>query len=153
VLRKFGTGRPRQRPPPSRNRRTPFHKAATGWSHLQDYHRLAPRSIDTRNSQTGTQGGTSTATDQVPLKQERFYGTVDEFFFNTEREANGEVSSTLRFTQEDVRKARFFLTTHSRAPELNPFNRPKISLWPVSQNDSQRNETDKALARSFNVGR
>ncbi len=152
VLRKFGTGATTAATAAKQEPQDTFSQGGDWWSHLQDYHRLAPRTIDTRNSQTGTQGGTTTATDQVPLKQERFYGTVDEFFFNTEREANGEVSSTLRFTQEDVRKARFFLTTHSRAPELNPFNRPKISLWPVQQNTSQRNETDKALAAASTLG-
>ena len=28
-------------------------------------------------------------------------------------------------------KTRFFLTAHSRAPELNLFGRPRVTIWPV----------------------
>jgi uncharacterized protein (TIGR02600 family) len=145
VLRKFGTNStttPAEREPQD----TYGPQGSEWWRHLQDYHRLLPRTLDTR-SKDGTQGGTTSATAEAALKQERFFGTVDEFFFNSEREANGELSGGLRFTQDDVRKSRFFLTTHSRAPELNPFNRPKISLWPVQQSTGQRNEVDDALVR------
>jgi len=146
VLRKFGTNStttPAEREPQD----TYGPQGSEWWRHLQDYHRLLPRTLDTR-SKDGTQGGTTSATAEAALKQERFFGTVDEFFFNSEREANGELSGGLRFTQDDVRKSRFFLTTHSRAPELNPFNRPKISLWPVQQSTGQRNEVDDALVRA-----
>jgi uncharacterized protein (TIGR02600 family) len=30
-----------------------------------------------------------------------------------------------------IDKARFFLTAHSRSPELNLFGRPRVSIWPV----------------------
>ena len=150
VLRKFGKLAGDTTPAKQEPQDT-FTNGNEWWQHLQDYHRLLPRTIDTQNT-TGTNGGSATASDEVDLKQERFYSTVDEFFFNTERAANGEISPQLRFTQEDIRKSRFFLTTHSRAPELNPFNRPKISLWPVQENTSQRNDVDKALVQSATLG-
>ena len=30
-----------------------------------------------------------------------------------------------------IDKARFFLTAHSRSPELNLFGRPRVSIWPI----------------------
>ncbi len=36
------------------------------------------------------------------------------------------------FANTDINKLRFFLTTTSRAPEVNMFNLPKVSMWPVN---------------------
>jgi uncharacterized protein (TIGR02600 family) len=41
---------------------------------------------------------------------------------------------------------KFFLTAHSRAPEINLFGKPRISLWPQSKDVAQRNPKDKLLA-------
>ncbi|MEO6742827.1 MAG: Verru_Chthon cassette protein A [Chthoniobacteraceae bacterium] len=35
------------------------------------------------------------------------------------------------FTAATIDKARFFLTAHSRSPELNLFGRPRVSIWPI----------------------
>jgi len=131
--------------------------------HLLAYHRLLPRTFDIDKSDKGSKGskgGTNTegTSEAVPLKQERFFSTVDEFFFNTklidddQRTANGQLGVEQRFTQDDVRKSRFFLTTHSRAPELNPFNRPKISLWPVQKEEGARNTLDEAFVQAAKLG-
>ncbi|MEZ0386834.1 MAG: hypothetical protein ACAI34_07200, partial [Verrucomicrobium sp.] len=41
---------------------------------------------------------------------------------------------------------KFFLTAHSRAPELNIYGKPRISLWPQSKDVAQLNPKDKLLA-------
>ena len=78
------------------------------------------------------------------VRQDRHFATVDEFFFNTQRQPNGERTNFL-MEQADLNMARFFLTTHSAAPELNPFGGPKISLWMVPQDATQRSAVDRRV--------
>ena len=66
------------------------------------------------------------------LSSNRLYASVDEFFFNpTNSLVTNRVSNALAFSQQEVSRLRFFLTTTSRAPEVNPQNLPKICMWPV----------------------
>ena len=88
----------------------------------------------------------------MPLKAERLFSSVDEFFFAAKQQTNGQrqnVNDFLRqsatiddFTTvaqlnndlvepEELEGYRFFLTAHNRAPDLNLFGRPRISIWPV----------------------
>lgn len=128
------------------------------WSHLRDWHEMLPRTFlrqDT-GSGLGSEGGTLEPASEVLTKQERLFTTVDEMFYRSDRGANGAADGTggtaPLLTQEGLRAARFVLTTHSRAPELNPFNRPKISLWPVQENEAKRNAVDKAFVAASTVG-
>ncbi|WP_075090041.1 Verru_Chthon cassette protein A [Verrucomicrobium spinosum] len=77
----------------------------------------------------------------VPDKDDRLYTTLDELVFNRNR---GMQDPAL--TQQDMATARFFLTPHSRAPELNLFNQPRVMLWPISAEPTERNAKDKLLA-------
>lgn len=45
----------------------------------------------------------------------------------------------LNITPELVAKSRFFLTANSRAPELNVFNRPRVTLWPFNKDSIDGN--------------
>ncbi|WP_256199817.1 hypothetical protein [Verrucomicrobium spinosum] len=45
----------------------------------------------------------------------------------------------------ELEASRFFLTAHSRAPEVNLYNRPRISLWPVQADKAKRTAKDKLL--------
>jgi uncharacterized protein (TIGR02600 family) len=86
-------------------------------------------------------GGTSSATvayqdkdiEQIKLGQhrkERLYASLDEFLLREDRTENNfglNVSA-----REVLQRKGFFLTAHSRAPELNLHGLPKIALWPVS---------------------
>ncbi len=56
---------------------------------------------------------------------DRLYASVDEVLFDMDRAEQSAPPA-------DIGVGRFFLTAHSRAPELNLFNQPRISLWPVS---------------------
>ncbi|XHR30561.1 MAG: Verru_Chthon cassette protein A [Chthoniobacteraceae bacterium] len=47
--------------------------------------------------------------------------------------------------------AKFFLTTDSRAPELNLFGQPRISLWPVDTRAAYQSVYDRLLAFSSTV--
>jgi uncharacterized protein (TIGR02600 family) len=88
-------------------------------------------------------------------RQDRHYTTVDEFFYNPQRQPNGGGgSSGFLVEPADLGMARFFLTTHSAAPELNPFGGPKIALWMVPQDATQRTTVDRRVmaACTLNAG-
>lgn len=102
-------------------------------------HKLAPRV-----AWGGTMAGTATpGADNagLPAKTERLYASVEEMFFDPARQQNlsGLDPSSLEL-------GKFFLTAHSRSPELNLFGKPRISLWPQSKDTAQRNPKDKLLA-------
>ena len=105
---------------------------------VERFHRLAPR-LDWG----GTMGGTRNAPAAIPimLRDERLYSSVDEMFFDANR-----VNNDAGLTREHLNMSRFVLTAHSRAPELNLFNKPRVMLWPVSRNTNDRNEQDRLLA-------
>ncbi|HVV73862.1 MAG TPA: hypothetical protein VHI52_20550, partial [Verrucomicrobiae bacterium] len=91
----------------------------------------------------------------ITYDQDRLYATVDEYFFSgtmattgTQRANNGAFmtgsiatgsTSTVSGTTLPVlpptflEKARFFLTANSNAPELNVFNMPRVSIWPITK--------------------
>lgn len=111
------------------------------YSRLLPYYNLTPRVSD-----GGSNGGTRTPgrTQMVIYDADRLYASVDEFLFKarsvgSQREEN-EPSMDNRFLEQ----ARFFLTAHSRAPEVNLFNLPRISLWPIDPNT--QNGKDRLLA-------
>ena len=107
----------------------------------------------------GSYGGiksliTNSASNTIlSLPTNRLYASVDEFFFAPTNPAGttfgrtnnpvfltnsggggpgiGFGSSGITNASKLVAGLRFFLTAESRAPEVNPLNLPKISLWPV----------------------
>ena len=121
--------------------------------YVESNHRPLPRTVDhkdTENNERSSRHGTQPPTEKVALKGERLFSTIDELLFDTERKpmnVSGDGLTTAQtFKEDDIRKARFFLTTHNSAPETNPFNGPKISLWPVQRDTSLRTKTDLRMA-------
>jgi hypothetical protein len=102
------------------------------------------------NPYSGSDGGTrrlvqakGVGHEALPIKRERLYASVDELLFaapktgdslQTQRRLNnneiGTVSSN-GITPEFVNRMRFFLTAHSRAPELTVFGGPRVTIWPM----------------------
>lgn len=78
----------------------------------------------------------------IPTKH--LYSTVDEMLFKPERfRANSGVPElNPKLTPEALEKLRFFLTANSRAPELNAFSRPRVTLWPVHADFENRTTFD-----------
>jgi|GEM_PF-341425 len=123
---------------------------------LDGIYDLLPR-IQMGEAGQGSRGGSEqvTSPNGLPIKRERLFVTVDEFFFGTEYEPTTEQRqpnlSAGAVDARDLETGRFFLTAHSRAPETNGFNRPRISLWPIQAETSARNPKDKLLAFCANV--
>ena len=87
------------------------------------------------------------------LPASRLYASVDEFFFaatNSSGPSSGQAQSMTNFTPQDVSRLRFFLTAESRAPEVNPLNLPKISLWPEPDTNNKMTANTNAAAAATN---
>ncbi|HSI10778.1 MAG TPA: Verru_Chthon cassette protein A [Chthoniobacter sp.] len=123
---------------------------------------IIPRVVD-GGSQEGTVQVDEKTLPLVP-DTDRLFATVDEFLFKSAtgpRQANLKGPNT-PFTEDDVDRARFFLTTNSRAPEVNLFNKPRICLWPLQANTANigdaanapnRNAEDKLIAFCSTIGK
>lgn len=77
-----------------------------------------------------------------PRDSDRFYASTDELIFNPARSNAGQSV----INAEVLSQTRFFLTAHSRAPEVNLFNKPRISIWPINFNTAHRNAVDNMIA-------
>jgi uncharacterized protein (TIGR02600 family) len=122
--------------------RYPGHPATTSLSAVfptltpEDIYALAPRVVG-----GGSQGGTvklSFAEDQsLPHGWERLYASVDELAFQPAPGADGSrAQSHPALNAAALERAGFFLTTSSRAPDLNLFNLPRVSIWPITLDPS-----------------
>lgn len=96
----------------------------SSWAELLPYYQLSPRTPVANTSQAGT----AIATTQAVLRNDRLFPDVDEVIFDASRNL---VVSADRASRA-VNFGKFFLTTSSRAPDVNLFNRPKVLMWPIS---------------------
>ncbi|MEM6820360.1 MAG: Verru_Chthon cassette protein A [Verrucomicrobiota bacterium] len=64
---------------------------------------------------------------------EGLYSSIDELVFKGDLVA-GKREETLStvITPQRLEQSRFFLTANSRSPETNVFNRPRITIWPIT---------------------
>ena len=94
----------------------------------------------------GSNAGTTIAGGAIAADRDRLYASVDELMFNsTHTDANAA-----GLTQRQIEQARFFLTAHSRSPEVNLFGKPRIACWPIST--TGRTPFDQAIALCSTIG-
>jgi len=110
------------------------------------YYDFAPRVVD-GGTRGGTLDNTSTGFSTITPDSDRLYATVDEFFYNPDR-----ASTDANLSSSQLQKARFFLTARSRAPEINLFGKPRMALWPIQEQLSERNAKDKLIAFCSEIG-
>lgn len=129
-------------PIPANDKGIPNWPTASTYSAWKAYYDLVPRV---------THGGSNAATRKsdktsniIKYDADRLYGSVDEFIFKANSSAARRQKNAPAIDNEFLEQARFFLTAHSRAPEVNLFNLPRISLWPLDP--STQNGKDKLLA-------
>ncbi|MEM9016247.1 MAG: Verru_Chthon cassette protein A, partial [Verrucomicrobiota bacterium] len=85
-------------------------------------------------------------TSDAPVSSSHLYPSVDEYLFDQfrrPREIQQDTGSAIS-SEELIEYSRFFLTASSRAPELNLFDEPRISIWPTHADE----ETEKGKHRS-----
>ncbi|MDB6140113.1 MAG: Verru Chthon cassette protein [Verrucomicrobiaceae bacterium] len=80
-------------------------------------------------------------------RQDRHYASVDEFVLDPVWRGNGG-SAGFVVDPADLKMAKFFLTTRSSAPDLNPFGGPKVALWSQPQDAAMRTDTDWRISQS-----
>lgn len=110
--------------------RYPGHPAMTSLSpvfpmlegKLEDIYSVVPRV-----EYGGSLGGTTEASEMCKTDNDRLYASIDELIFDS----GHKLSKIL--TSEDVDHTRFFISAHSRSPEVNLFNRPRVAMWPIPQ--------------------
>ena len=77
----------------------------------------------------GSLGGTVIPNAPLSPSNRPFFASVDEYFFNEQRAARD--LGTPEALASTLEQTRFFLTAQSRSPEVNLFNLPRVSIWPV----------------------
>lgn len=80
-----------------------------------------------RITKGGSLGGTAQATGTIAVDKDRLYASIDELVFAPSRVENNPTAIQRR----SLENGRFFITTASRAPEVNLFNKPRVTIWPV----------------------
>ncbi len=92
----------------------------------------------------GSKGGSVNTKTTVNLDVNRLYTSADEVLFRPDRTTNLNISGTL------ASRSNFFLTASSRAPDVNLFNEPRISAWPITAasvgDSSKMTAYDKLIA-------
>jgi uncharacterized protein (TIGR02600 family) len=97
--------------------------------------------IATRVQRGGSLGGTALATGKITGDADRLYASIDELVFDPNR-------GDQPIDEQRLEHGRFFLTAHSRAPEVNLFNKPRLAIWPIHRADSTatRSPYDRLIA-------
>lgn len=85
---------------------------------------IVPKIVGGGSSQGTVHVETNTLLAGYP-KTDRLYASVDELLLKSNRDPNAGLDKAL------IEQGKFFLTAHSRAPETNLFNLPRIACWPI----------------------
>lgn len=87
---------------------------------------------------------------------DRLFASIDEVLF----EAPEQSASPLRERQDGdliqssgspLSSFRFFITTDSRSPELNVFNRPRVSLWPINPDEAPSSWSNPPFSSTYDL--
>ncbi|MDD5262955.1 MAG: Verru_Chthon cassette protein A [Methylacidiphilales bacterium] len=127
--------------------------SGSGAAQFDSFYKTAPR-IASGGSLNLTVTA-STTLSPVILDSDRLYDSAEELIFSSTSSSNVRLtnpqplpSGILPLTQDDIEKAKFFITAHSRSPETTLFGTPKVVCWPISStNDTNhRSAFDRLIA-------
>ncbi len=109
--------------------RYPGHPATTSLKSVfpaandMDIYNIVPRV-----TRGGSEGGTAIASEPIDPDGDRLYASVDELLYSvTSRTENPGITPTA------IEQRRFFLSAHSRSPEVTLFGTPRIACWPIAK--------------------
>jgi len=115
------------------------------------YYSLAPRV-----KEGGSASGTKAPTAAITPDSDRLYASIDELMFTPSLNGNARIVNTPTpdasntqpgaISRDVLERSKFFITANSNAPETTLFNTPRVAVWPVHTNASQRTAYDKLLA-------
>ena len=95
----------------------------------EQIYNIVPRIIG-GGSTEGTVIPSSGAASLVP-DSDRLYANIGELAFTPKSSGGVTRDQNVGLTQTQIKQAKFFLTAHSRGPETNLFNLPRIACWPI----------------------
>ncbi len=156
---KFGSSQPLN----GEFQRYPGHPATTSlnavFPQLTDQQILS--TLTPRYQWGGSQQGTvdtytmTQALNNGTVANNPLYADTDDIIFQTSRSSRAQNPN---LTKTMVDQARFFLTTDSRAPEVNLFDLPRVACWPISSdlasnpNSLYTTAFDKVIAKASVIG-
>ncbi|XHR28372.1 MAG: Verru_Chthon cassette protein A [Chthoniobacteraceae bacterium] len=83
---------------------------------------------------SGSKEGTVMATGTLAPDSDRLFGSLPELLFKpTLSGSERDLNYASVINRNTLEQKKFFLTAHSRAPELNLFNLPRVACWPIYQ--------------------
>jgi len=91
----------------------------------------------------------STAAAAISADADRLFASVDELAFKPTLSGADRIdNSAMGLTKDVLPRDRFFLTPYSRAPDVNLFNKPRVSIWPIFANEDSAHLSafDKLMA-------
>ena len=124
------------------------HNNGTSGSFPETLYAMLPRT-----SGNGSMGGTvplNITHVALPAKTQRLFSSVDELAFLPPTSGNSTADRVANplFPRDTIEETRFFLTAYNRAPELNLFNLPRVTIWPIhaSATADRRTPFDNLIA-------
>ena len=138
-----GAGLAKFQPAAGEYQRYPGHPALTTLSKVFPTLSVPQRfSLLPRYTHGGSTEATVLSTSPIaPNKSERLFTSTGEMLLDANRNLGG-------LSRTQLESSRFFVTAHSRSPELNLFGKPRISMWPIHALDdnSHRTTIDRLIA-------
>jgi hypothetical protein len=90
---------------------------------------------------------------KVLTATKHLYNNVDEYIFQAKRfNDSGGLLNDDSLTGPKLEKVRGFITANSRASELNLFNRPRVTIWPLNELKPKRTHFDNLFAFTSTLG-
>ncbi len=119
------------------------------------FSKMLPYYADDNTSQGGASLTTKTATGSINggvSKKDRLYTSLGELLYDPLRNAmltgSGADGSTVNPRQQ-LESGKFFLTAHSRGPEVTLFGTPRVGMWPVSSQTGSNYRTSYDRLAAF----
>ncbi len=101
----------------------------------------------------GSNRGTAIATAPLVPDNDRIYANLDEMIYGmTPTGVRQAQPAAAGINRNKLEQTRFFLTAHSKAPETNLFNGPRVALWPVDVQPANRTAIDRLIAFCASLG-
>jgi hypothetical protein len=90
---------------------------------------------------------------KIPTAVKHLYNNIDEYAFDPDRfDTSGALLNDPKVTPDKLEKLRGFITANSKASELNLFNRPRVTIWPLNADTRKRTNFDNLFAFTSTLG-
>ena len=114
---------------------------------LSNVYAMAPRVSDGGSTPTAGRPATGTNCTPVSYDSDRLYASRGEFRFITDNSTTRQSPSVASLDwPQSTEQSSFFITASSRAPEVNLFGTPRISMWPINTSGNSTSVFDRLIS-------